>query len=359
MDMKKFYIKCAFIFLFSALYIGRKVVPAYYYDTYNVFHWKDIRFIGAEPNKNYIKTKHILRNPQKYNAFIFGSSRVQYLPLDALPKQMDGKDLSWYNMTSSVAIPNDHVMTIETFLDGKVLPDVVVLAFDDTSLYRSPEEQKYDLMRCPYQRIVEKPFEYLLAYLSLATDDDIKKAVDAYDKEKFKAHSELFYEYGGNIFTPELTKNIDLKRYEIEQHGGYSQKDSYKDLEAVVDVCAKNGIKLILLTNPLYKNLYRVSVESGYFEFLRKVAQRCEFYNFSTLNNYTTDPRYYFEWSHYRTALGLIIEKYIFGSEKDREQIRRDAGDELFGAKVNAQNVDAVIEALEKQLKDFREPTNP
>ena len=44
---------------------------------------------------------------------------------------------------------------------------------------------------------------------------------------------------------------------------------------------------------------------------------------------------------------------FIFGSEEDREQIRRDAGDELFGVKVNAQNIDAVIEGLEKQIRNY------
>lgn len=100
----------------------------------------------------------------------------------------------------------------------------------------------------------------------------------------------------------------------------------------------------------MYQTTYRSSVNAGYFDFLRKVANRCEFYNFSALNNYTTNPAYYYESSHYRPALGLIIEKYLFSSDEDREKIRRDAGDDFFGIKVNAQNIDEVIEVLQEQL---------
>ena len=372
--MKKFYLKCAFIFLFAALYLGKKFIPAYHYDPFNVFHWNDIRFINSESNKNYIKSKYILKNPKKFNAFIFGSSRVQSLPPDMLPKQLNGKVLSWYNMTSAAAIPNNHLSAIKVFLKNKIPIEFVVLGFDSICMYSSPEYHKYDIMRCEYQIIAEQPLKYLMAYLNLDIDENIKKSVDEYNKEEHLEESKLFYKYGGRSYSPELTENIDLQRYEIKNNEitqvdtykrnlepkvallskeGLDLKSSYKDLEAIVDLCAQNGIKLILFTNPMYQTLYRGSVDNGYFEFLRKAAQRCEFYNFSTLNNYTTDPRYYFEYSHYRSALGLIIEKYLFGSEENREQIRRDAGDELFGVKVNAQNIDAVIEGLEKQIRNY------
>ena len=228
---------------------------------------------------------------------------------------------------------------------------MIVLAFDSISINFSPQQYKNDLMKCPYQLITEEPLRYLIAYLNIHTDKTIMKAVNSYNKEDHIKESKLFYEYGGSDFSPDLTENIDSKSYETV-HFTYTQKDSYKDLEAIVDLCAQNKIDLILITNPMYQTTYQDSVENGYFEFLRNVAQKCEFYNFSTLNNYTTDPRYYFEWSHYRPALGLIIEKYLFGSEEERAKIRCDAGDELFGVKVNAQNIDAVIEDLEKQIKN-------
>lgn len=329
----------------------KQIYRAYYYDTFNVFHWNNIRFTSAEPNKNFIKTKLILTNPKKYNAFIFGSSRVGNLPPDMLPKTLDGIPLNWYNMTYSEGIPKEHFQTIKTFRKNRIPVKFILLAFDNIQMYASIEEHKKQLLRMPYQVYEENKISFFAPYIQTDIDTSIIKQINEYNFEAHRKASEQFYNYGDFIiFNPSLTENIDLKRYEI-RHFGYSQKDSYKDLETIVTFCDQNKIKLILFTNPMYKSLYHNSVEDGYFDLLRKVAQKCEFYNFSSLNNYTTDPRYYFEWSHYRPALGLIIEKYLFGSEKDREQIRRDAGDELFGAKVNAQNVDTIIEGLKKQLQ--------
>jgi predicted nucleotidyltransferase len=66
------------------------------------------------------------------------------------------------------------------------------------------------------------------------------------------------------------------------------------------------------------------------------------------------DSRYYFEGSHYRPALGLIVEKVLFGTEEETNEIRNEAQDELFGIKVNSDNIDFVISELEKQLQEYK-----
>lgn len=49
--------------------------------------------------------------------------------------------------------------------------------------------------------------------------------------------------------------------------------------------------------------------------------------------------------------LGLLVEKVLFGTDEKREGIRREAGDALWGAKVNAENVEEVIAHLQGQLR--------
>ena len=318
-----------------------------------MFHWSNIRFTSAEPNKNFVKTQYIIHNPKKFNAFIFGSSRVGHLPKDALPESINNFDLKWYNMTSSVGTPNDHLMTLQTFLKANVTVKAVVIGFDEISMYRSAEVQKYDLLRMPFQ-LYKNKFEFYVPYLKMKTDESIKKQIDEYIAKNHVYEKDVFYTYGwsgGKTADYSLTENPVMERYNANSVV-YYQKDSYKDLEAIINLCKKNSIKLIFFTNPLYQNLYKASVNAGYFDFLRKVAQNCEFYNFSSLNKYTKNPAYYFEWSHYRPALGLLIEKMIFGTEEERAQIRKDAGDELWGIKVNAENIDFVIQKLQEQISD-------
>ncbi len=343
-----------FIIAFCVIYIKNRdfiiqIRKAYKYDTFNVFHWKNIRFTSAEPNKNFVKTQYIIHNPKRFNAFLFGSSRVGNIPLIELPVEVNGINLSWYNMTYSMGIPAENLMTLKSFLRNGVKVKMVILTFDGIAMYTSVDDHKKDLLRMPYQVYENKKIDFFKPYLMTCVDPSIIKQIDEYDFDLHKSDKNLFYEYGGCSNDFSLTENPDMKRYECGVIY-YNLKDSYKDIEAFCELCRENDIRLILITNPMYKTTYCSCVDAGYFDFLRKVAHRCEFYNFSSLNNYTTNPSYYYESSHYRPALGLIIEKYLFGTDEVREQIRRDAGDGLFGMKVNAQNIDEVIGALEKQL---------
>jgi hypothetical protein len=46
-----------------------------------------------------------------------------------------------------------------------------------------------------------------------------------------------------------------------------------------------------------------------------------------------------------------MMEQLIFGTEEEKARIRKEAGDDLWGIKVNAGNIDLVIQHLQEQLK--------
>ncbi len=351
---KRFAIKIIILLIVACFVYGSRI----YFDTFNIFHWKNIRFIEATPNRNFIKTKYILNEPAKFNAFLFGSSRIGPMPPDFLPKEYKGEKLSWYNMTYPTGIPKENLETVKTFLKNNVKIKVAIVQFDDIALQVSPEEHKNTHFCMPYQIYEKNKILFYLNFLKIKTDSSIVKQVIAYDKTQHKTDSKNFYSYGiydiemdnTSILTPEKEK--DHKRYNSYDIQAFSEKNSYKDIEELVELCNENNIELILITTPLYKTAYNIAVDNGYLNFLRDVAQNCVFYNFSSINKYTTDYKYYFESIHYRPALGLIIEKMLFGSEEEKEQIRKDAGDKLWGIKVNSDNVDFVIQELKKQIPD-------
>ncbi|MCH5283740.1 MAG: hypothetical protein J1E59_08840 [Treponema sp.] len=327
------------------------VLSALHYDTFNVFHWRNIRFTSAEPNKNFVKTQYIIHNPKKFNAFVFGSSRVNYIPLDVLPKEADGKSLRWYNMTYSEGIPAEHLQTVRTFLKNGVKIGMIMLGFDNIAMYASIGQHEQQLLRMPFQVYEESPFRFYAPYLKNITARSIIKEVSCYNAAKKKTETERFYDWGGSASDFVLTENPKMERY-VSDHDGkeFTQKNAYKDIAAIVELCRENGIALVLFTSPLYETTYRDAAENGYFDFLQSVAGVAEFYNFSSLNSCTTNPQYYFESSHYRPALGLLVEKMLFGTDEERERIRRDADDVLWGARVNAGNVEEIIAHLQGQL---------
>ena len=346
--MKKLLLKIAVI----SLPVVMVVLPTLYFDTFNVFHWRNIRFTSAEPNKNFIKTQYIIHNPKKFNAFVFGSSRVSNIPPDCLPQETDGVPLRWYNMTHSEGIPAEHLQTVRTFLKNGVKIDMIILGFDNIAMYASVGQHERQLLRIPFQVYEKNAFRFYVPYLKNKIARSIVKEVSRYNAAENKTESERFYDWGGSASDFVLTENPQMERY-VSDHDGkeFTQKDAYKDIAAIAELCRENGIALVLFSSPLYETTYRDAAENGYFDFLRSVAGVGEFYNFSSQNSYTTNPQYYFESSHYRPALGLLVEKVLFGTDEERESIRRDAGDALWGARVNAGNVEEIIAHLQGQLR--------
>ncbi len=347
--IKKFLLKVFFlVFIVSIIPLS-----SIYFDTFNVFHWKKIRITTADPNKNFIKTKYIINNDKKFNAFVFGSSRVGAIPKDALLKNLNGENLSWYNMTNPHAIPTENYYTIQTFLKNNVDIKMILLAFDDISMFSSINDHYNLLLTIPYKVYEENKFNFYKAYLFHFTDFSIMREVLKYNEIEYKDKINDFYLYGdtyGSDFS--LNEEPDMEHFKSFHTSSFTQKEAYKDLEKISTLCKENGIKLILFTNPLYKTTYLDSVKDGYFTFLRSVANVCEFYNFSSLNNFTNDYKYYFEGSHYRPILGLFIEQILFGTEEEKNSVRKKSGDDLFGVKVNSENIEDVIIHLQKQINE-------
>ena len=128
--MKKFLLK-NFLLFFVAIFIP--LALRYHYEAFNVFHWKNLRILesAVDGNENVVKTQYIIHNPQRFNAFILGSSRIGHLPQDALPSHLEEKNLNWFNMTYTEGFPQENYETLKSFLKNKIKIEAVLLGFDN------------------------------------------------------------------------------------------------------------------------------------------------------------------------------------------------------------------------------------
>ena len=101
--MKKFLLRILPFVIYA--FILHVVFPVIV-DPFNVFHADNIRTNGVELNKNYIKTRYILKHPDRFDSFLFGSSRVGAIHTDKIP------GLRTYNMTYSAGLPSEHLANI-------------------------------------------------------------------------------------------------------------------------------------------------------------------------------------------------------------------------------------------------------
>lgn len=350
-NIKMFIAKC-FLFSIPIFFI---MIVNYVCDPFNVFHYKNIRFTSSSStNLNYVRTRYVLENPTKYNAFLFGSSRVGYLPKQGLPSYLGNEKLNWYNMTYSNGIPYEHLLSIKTLLKNNISPKIIIIEFDEISMNTSIESHKKDPYTVPYQIYEESKFNFFYPYLKMFPRLSIMKEVINYDYSNHIIESNRFYGYGsihGDIFL--LNEHPDMDNFNIVPQYYYTEKNVSNDLLEIKKICDDNNIELILFTSPIYINAYKAAVDAGYFNLLKSAAVNCNYYNFSSLNNYTTDPQFYYEYMHFNQYVGLAIEKIIFGSEEDKLRIRQEVGDDCFGIKVDSDNIDFVISYLTNQMENI------
>ena len=115
-------------------------------------------------------------------------------------------------------------------------------------------------------------------------------------------------------------------------------------------MCHENNIKLIVFTNPIHKLTYQKSVENGYLEFLYRLSDITEYYNFSGINDITTNNHNYFETSHYTHEIGDMIFDVIFNNITDKKLLSQG-----FGYHVTNITRDGFFELLKWQQKEIQE----
>jgi len=329
--MKKFVGKVSLLLLVCILLA---MIPSYCVDPYNVFHWRSIRNNGLEPNKNYIKTRYILDNPDRYDGFLFGSSRVGAIHVEKIESS------NIYNMTYSNGLPREHYETLKTFIDGNVSFDKVYVGVDSFSYTEEPSDHYSQGIRAPYQYL-QNGFYFVKLYMDPGIIvQSIKASLLGNEIDGFDA----FYEYG-------WWADYDTESsYEWINDGPSlgainRMEDTLREIQMIVDLCKDNNLQVVFFTNPMYEVSYRESVEKeDYFEFLAKLAEIVPYYNFSSLNDITTNSCNYLDQSHYNAYVGDLIVNSIEHNDCDDLLIQQG-----FGYYVTSENVVEFLEILRQQ----------
>lgn len=322
----------------------------YFTDPFNVFHYDNVRETGAANNSNYIKTRYVVENPDKYNAFVVGSSRVANMPESNLPKKIGEIPLKWYNLETAMASVKDGEEAIKTLLENGVDVRYIVLGIDEVSMWRTYEQSCSELMSMPYQKYEENPVKFLYQYLKVKPK--VEQLVKVLNQSEYDMENTmLFYEYGVQI--PNLDTSMPKECGQPLNNSlgceEYISSDISKEcivaITDIIEMCRENNIELVVYTSPIQGSTYKEATEKGYFDFLVDVSKVTNFYNFSGLNKYTTDQAYYFDNSHFRPCVGLEMEKVMFSSNMTSDV-------SSFGAYITTENAGELVQYLMGQLQN-------
>lgn len=303
----------------------------YVFDTSGVFN-QNFSIKRVEPNQHFVKMRYVLAEPKKYNAFCFGSSRVGNIDLMRIDN-----GLRYYNMTYSEGLPEEWLNDVQAFVKYGVQVKQIMIGLDDFSFRVNPELHKGQLLRIPYtEDNLKTYFVYLLKKPGKPVNMEDKGSIfDIYGTGR-PLHSEPDERIEADV----ETHLKDEKFAKPTSYRGNRIKETIADLAKLKVLCNDNNIELIVFINPINAVTYRDTNMQEFNEFKRQLAQITDYYDFSGLNDITTNNYYYYETSHYRPLVGdMIVNRLFYKGNAD------------FGVYVTKENVEEHLQDLEKQLQ--------
>lgn len=332
--MKRFIKKIIVLFLSVTVFV---ITFCVYIDPYNVFHVFEIKDNGVEPNKNYIKTKYIIDNPNKFDAFVFGSSRVGYIHMEGIT------EFHAYNMTYSEATPKEIYDTLRIFVDNGVIPKKIFVGVDSLSYTIDPILHESQGLSAPYTMSKDDPLDFWKLYLDPAV------CLEAYTNIIHKHNEDIyaatrFYDYGFNGDYGEYESLYDFSNEEASIGEDILIEETLDDIRNIVSLCEDNSIKCTFFTNPMRPITYEESINRGYYDFLRGLAKITEFCNFSGYNDITIDNHNWVDNSHYNAYVSDKVRE-CFAFHAYYEGLYEQG----FGQWVNNDNIEEFIQLLKNQ----------
>jgi hypothetical protein len=338
--MEKIFLKT--LLLFFPFIVS--IITCIVIDPFNVFHYKNIRDNGVSPNDRYIKMRYILDNPDKFDSFLFGSSRVGGINVESITQA------NYYNMTYPSGLPQNHFENIEVMIKKNIVPQTVLMGIDDIVCRYIPEQLNKEMHRIAYpSKAVQNKLAYL-GFLIKYLNPVVLQSLPIIRRYKGNniIYRKIFYENGSwHIFenaTNPFECNWENAKGDTSPYN-YGIDNAIKDIQSIIDLCNQHNIKLIIFTNPLHKLTYQQAVEYGYIDFLARLSEMTDFYNFSGINDVTTNNDYYRETSHYKLTAGDLIIDAIFNNRTDSKLLSQG-----FGLYVTSENRAEFIDLLKSQL---------
>ena len=304
----------------------------YMTDTSGLFN-KDFSIPRPATNEHFVKIRYLLKNPDKYNAYCFGSSRVGNIDL----KQIHNGNI-YYNMTYSEGLPQEWAQDIKIMMKHHVQIAQIMLGVDDFSFRVNPKIHEMQYLRIPYH---ENNLKTYLSFLLKKPTEPVKND-ENYSVYDIFDSGRVLHEQAEEKIEQNVQAHINDPKFLGDSHySGNYITETIAAIKEIKDITDKNGVELIVFINPIYQTTYLANNMEEFNEFKYELGQVTDYYDFSGLNKITMNSYNYYETNHYRPLVGNKMLKRIFDESK--------YSDDSFGIYVTKDTVESHIKDL--QLK--------
>ena len=292
-------------------------------DTYSNTHYNRTKFY-SEPNKNVLKVHYILTHKEKYDSFIFGSSRVGNInPL----KLTNGK---YYNMTYSEGLPKEHLLNIKLFLNEGVHIKNLLIGLDEFSYQVAFAKHQHQGLTKAYYKATKIALltYYRELYLRFPLGEDrhhIKKKLfhsPNYFSLDISKQKENYESMVNSFNKTEFTSNKHIHDKIFDKptyYNGNTLSDTLQDIKELKQTCTQYDINCTFFINPIHKKTYEYTNKKLLQKFKKQLRQITDYYDFSGPSFITQDNQYWNETSHYTLEVGNMMIDTIYNHKNYKD----------------------------------------
>lgn len=285
-------------------------------DSYSIAHPKQELYY-SEPNRIFLKADYILSHPQKYDSFIFGSSKVGSID-PSLPPQGH-----FYNMTYSAGIPHEHLLNIKLFLHSGIHIKHLLIGLEEIS-YQEPflKRQHQGITKSHPMATDESWLKYYLFYffrfpdkldyadfIAKLLDNQQKFPMDVLQQENFYTHLTTQYQHRDINETAYIN---DPKFLIPAGYHGNALNNTLHDIREIVDICKQNHIDVKFFINPIHNTTYNATNKALLAKFKYSLATITDYYDFSGPNSITGNNLYWLDTTHFDLSVGNYILQSLY-----------------------------------------------
>lgn len=307
-----------FVLFFTVLNFTLLGLVNYIIDPFKVFG-SNVFPYQVQLNERFVKIEHLKKNHHKFNAYLFGSSRIGTTDPKLIEKYVPNS--KFYNFTLSSANLHDYEMHLAFFIKEKYEINTLYLQLDldDMSDYG---QDKSNYLRKLHPEVTNDLIslyylKYLFGFFPINTHEKINNNLENEKTKRYQLHKGTWtldkkelelkrncQEYVERVSTFNI-KNRRTKTYT-------TVKPAMKSLKKIIDLCAVNNIKLYVFTTPHNQNKMDTFILDDYENYIRDISKITDFYDFTPYSSVSKNNCNYYEMSHYRPQVARLIAGRIF-----------------------------------------------
>lgn len=309
-----------------------------------IFHWDSY---SETLNPRVGKIEYLDRHFEEYDSYIIGCSSTSSFPVDKLNEYLDAKFYNLFVYGADMLDSEDFARyVIEHYTVKNILLNVYI---DNGQIYNDPGVD--NLTGAMHPRVDGSSLaDFYLKYLFLNPTFAADKVTDWFKDEFLAEPYDVFNVETGCYDKRERDAEPigGLAEYEaLPAYSGFADYPRYdftlpeisntmESIARIRDMCEAAGVNLIVTCGPVYVEYMESVRRDAAAEFYKALAEVTPFWDFS-ISSVSTEPRYFYDTTHFRNCVGYMAEARIFGD--DSVYIPED-----FGVYVTRDNVERLVE---------------